>query len=641
MALTNGEMLPVIWDVACVNGRFDRSGGDCFAESWLKRDGGGAVSFEAATTNESWVPPCDAQRGVVDSIRFETAFVTGAQHIAGKEACFTLNGDSNSSEGTMFMEQSTLFGSVVMWPRTVEPISIDPPDDFAVAGGVASLTVKVGGAAFAKANGAIVNFYTDAGGFQSVGSGLIDAAGVVQAAVSADPTHCHIHGHNLLPQSFELSAQMDGSVSLDAQVYACSATVGIRVADANVPGAGSSVLDTVVVTVDAGGASIDVTLDETDLESGFYEGSVVLGTDLAVANGDILTVSYTDEDTGEAPQSKPATAAIDCLAPLVSAVGATADQDSMTISFITDEPGTTVVRWGTTTPPANVESDASLTAGTHSVTISGLDSCATIFFEVESTDGIGNTTVADNGGAWFSEATMGWTVYFEENLDADPGWQIDNGRFSAAQGWSFGQPTGQAQDTYGGPDPTSGHTGDLVYGVNLDGDAPASVLDNELTLTTPSIDLSAATSVQLSFWRWLGVERDLYDNARIRLSVDGGPWTLLWENGDETIDESAWSHQTFDLAAAAGSADVRIQWTYGLADSAWQYCGWNIDDIRIEGSAPCMPTRRSSSMDSRSATADTGAIAVGVQPPDFRRRRRLDWGQHPKVTTAREGSLHK
>ena len=111
------------------------------------------------------------------------------------------------------------------------------------------------------------------------------------------------------------------------------------------PGAGSSVLDTVVVTVGAGGASIDVTLDETDLESGFYEGSVVLGAELDVANGDTLTVSYTDEDTGDGAAVKTATAAIDCLGPVVSAVGATADQDSMTISFVTDEPGTTVVRW--------------------------------------------------------------------------------------------------------------------------------------------------------------------------------------------------------------------------------------------------------------------------------------------------------
>ncbi len=589
--LTNGEMLPVIWDVACVNGRFDRSGGDCFAESWLKRDGGGAVSFEAATTNESWVPPCDAQRGVVDSIRLETAFVTGAQHVAGKEACFTLNEDSNSSEGTRFMEQSTLFGSVVMWPRTVAAMPIDPPDDFAVVGGVASLTVKVGGGAFAKANGAIVNFYTEAGGIQSVGSGLIDASGVVHAAVSGDPTHCHIHGHNLLPQSFELSAQADGRVVLDAGVYSCLSVVLIRVADANVVDVVPGAADTVVVTVSNGSDSIDVTLSETDLESGFYEGMVALGFDLIVGDGETLTVDYLDEDTGAGSEVKTATAVIDCSSPNVTAVGATADHESMTISFVTDEPGTTVIRWGMTTPPVNVVSDAGLVSGTHTLTVPDLDPCATIYFEVESVDSVGNTTIADNGGAWYSEETMGWTVYFGEDFDTDPGWTVDNGGFSAAAGWSFGQPTGQGQDSYGGPDPTSGHTGDFVYGVNLNGDAPASATDNQLTLTTPSIDLSAATAVQLSFWRWLGVEGDTYDNARIRMSLDGGPWTtVLWENDAEDVDDSSWFQHRIDLAAAAGHSNVRLQWTYGASDNAWQYCGWNIDDVRIEGSSPCAPS---------------------------------------------------
>ncbi|RLE17424.1 MAG: hypothetical protein DRJ65_22785, partial [Acidobacteria bacterium] len=65
-SLVNDEMLPLIWSVACVNGDF-RAANECFAESWLRREGGGAVSFEGATTNESWVPPCDAQRGIVDA----------------------------------------------------------------------------------------------------------------------------------------------------------------------------------------------------------------------------------------------------------------------------------------------------------------------------------------------------------------------------------------------------------------------------------------------------------------------------------------------------------------------------------------------------------------------------------------------
>jgi hypothetical protein len=35
-ALTNVKKLPFIWAVACVNGQFTRTSGDCFAEAWMK-----------------------------------------------------------------------------------------------------------------------------------------------------------------------------------------------------------------------------------------------------------------------------------------------------------------------------------------------------------------------------------------------------------------------------------------------------------------------------------------------------------------------------------------------------------------------------------------------------------------------------
>ena len=587
-SLTNGEMLPVIWDVACVNGAF-HSNNECFAESWLRREGGGAVSFEAATTNESWVPPCDAQRGFVDAIRLETDFTTGAQHLAGKHVCMDINGDGGGDQGNRFMEQSHLFGSAVLWPRTMVASPIDEPVDFVVAGGVASLTVTVDGEPLAKEGGAIVNFFRQEGDVVvSLGAGLTDENGLAQAAVDADPTHCHIHGHNLVPQSFELAAQDDGRVSLDGSVYACSSVVGIRVADANVPGATPAVADTVTVRLTNGTDVVDVLLTETDLESGFYAGSSELGVDLSVGHGDLVTVTYTDEDTGEGVEDKTAQASVDCVGPQISGVVATADHESVTVEFTTDEPGTTVVRWGLSQPPEQVLVNEALIAGPHQVTIPDLDACQEIFFEVESADGLGNLSVDDNGGAYHAVSTEGWTVYFEQTLDEDPGWEIENGSFTSATGWDFGQPTGLGQDNYGGPDPESGHTGDNVYGVNLNGDAPANADHNELTLTTPAFDLSEAGAVQLSYWRWLGVEGDTYDNARILISLDGGPWQVLWENDDETIDESSWSQRVLDITdVAAGSADVRIRWAYGESDGYWQYCGWNIDDIRVEGPTEC------------------------------------------------------
>jgi hypothetical protein len=585
--LTNAETLPVLWSVACVNGDF-AGGSDCFAEAWLKKDGGGAVSFEGATTNESWVPPCDAQRGVVDSLRLETAFTTGGQHVNGKLYCMDIHGQLDSSQGTMFMEQSTLFGACTTWPRTLAPSIPDEPDDFVSGEGTATLTVKVGGVPFAKAGGAIVSFYNENPGVNVVGSGLVDANGVVTAEVSDDPTHCHIHGKDLVPISFELAAREAGRISLDGVAYSCDDVVSIRVADSNVPDSSPDTIDTATAEISAGGAPFSVALTELAADRNIYAGTVLLGVDLVVSHGDNLVATYVDADDGDGGLNviRPTQAAIDCQGPSVSGFAAVATESSVTVSFTTDEPGTTVVVYGPTRPPTTVVTDDTLTPE-HQITIEGIDPCTTYFFEVSSTDALGNVATDDNGGSYYAADTAGWGTFFSETFDSDPGWVIDNGGF-ASVGWAFGQPTGTDQDGYGGPDPTAGATGDFVYGVNLNGDAPSSTDPNELKLTTPVIDLSTATSVQLRFKRWLGVEYDSWDNARIRLSVDGGAiWTTVWENDAATIDDQAWIEQVVQLPQAAGQSHVQIRWTYGASDAIMNWCGWNIDDVVIEGAMPC------------------------------------------------------
>jgi len=584
--LTNSEMLPTIWSVACNNGEFTLN--ECFAEAWLRSDVGGAVSFEGGTTTESWVPPCDAQRAIVDALRLETAFTTGGQHMAGKQAVMDLHGDSNSSEGNKWVEQSTLFGSCTTWMRTMPAIAPDEPDDFVSAGGIASLTVKVNGAPFAKAGGAIVSFYDDAGGVNVLGSGLIDANGVVTAAVSGDPTRCHIHGLNLIPTSFELAAREAGRVSLDGGVFACADTVTVRVADSNTPGSSLFAVDQTTAELSAGGAPIVVTLTEVAADRNIFIGTALLGSDLAVSHGNTLTATYLDVDDGAGGSNIPRTAmaGIDCQGPAISAVQATATESSVTFSFTTDEPGTTVVVYGTAVPPATVLSDTTLTTD-HQITIEGVDPCTTYRFEVRTADALGNASEDTNGGVFYGVDTAGWETFLSETFDTDPGWIIDNGGFPTT-GWAYGEPTGQGQDGYGGPDPTAGFTGPSVYGVNLAGDAPANAGDNEIKLTTPVIDLANATSVQLRFRRWLGVERDTYDHARIRLSIDGGAsWQTVWENDDTTIDDTAWVEQVVELPQAVGHDQVQIRWTYGASDSSWDYSGWNIDDVVIEGAMPC------------------------------------------------------
>ena len=91
--LTNGEKLPFIWSVACVNGEF-HTGGDCFAEAWTKKENGGAIAMYAATINQSWDPPMKGQDYMND-------LLTGGY-----------NYDDNPGNGTNTDVQKMSYGSI-------------------------------------------------------------------------------------------------------------------------------------------------------------------------------------------------------------------------------------------------------------------------------------------------------------------------------------------------------------------------------------------------------------------------------------------------------------------------------------------------------------------------------------------------
>ena len=67
-ALTNDNMLPVVWSVACLNGKFDV--GTCFGESWLRANHNGtpagAVAGMFSFVSQPWIPPMWGQDEMVD-----------------------------------------------------------------------------------------------------------------------------------------------------------------------------------------------------------------------------------------------------------------------------------------------------------------------------------------------------------------------------------------------------------------------------------------------------------------------------------------------------------------------------------------------------------------------------------------------
>jgi len=155
------------------------------------------------------------------------------------------------------------------------------------------------------------------------------------------------------------------------------------------------------------------------------------------------------------------------------------------------------------------------------------------------------------------------------SFNTDPNWEKTGN-------WAFGQPTGLDDD------PTSGHTGQYVYGYNLNG-AYENDMGEEVLITSP-IDCSQIKNVTFSFYRWLGVESSEYDNARIDVSTNGTTWTTIWEHTEDSFQDTSWSLQSFNLSSIADRQPLLlIRWVMGPTDYSETYSGWNIDDVSITG----------------------------------------------------------
>lgn len=180
-------------------------------------------------------------------------------------------------------------------------------------------------------------------------------------------------------------------------------------------------------------------------------------------------------------------------------------------------------------------------------------------------------TTESPGSGWYMFSILpGQTRIYNFPLDTDPGW-------TCGTGWEFGQPQGKGSNA---GDPTSGFTGNNVYGYNLSGD-----YQNNMTvpsyLTTNAIDCTGATNVTLKFRRWLGVEDRAKDCADIEVST-GGQWRNVWSNPADDLMDYNWELVSYDISHFAdGQPAVYIRWGMGPTNATLSFPGWNIDDVEI------------------------------------------------------------
>ncbi len=167
---------------------------------------------------------------------------------------------------------------------------------------------------------------------------------------------------------------------------------------------------------------------------------------------------------------------------------------------------------------------------------------------------------------------------WKDDFESTGGWTTEGE-------WEIGSPQGKGGD-YGSPDPTNAVSGTNVLGYDLSGqNSNPGDYEDSMSETkwveSPPIDLTGYSNLTLEFERWLGLEKNSYDNGYIEV-YDGSTWQQVWANPDTTIAESSWNHVEYDISQYAdNNPNFQVRFGLGTTDSGWHYCGWNIDDLSI------------------------------------------------------------
>jgi subtilisin-like proprotein convertase family protein len=205
-------------------------------------------------------------------------------------------------------------------------------------------------------------------------------------------------------------------LTFSANAYACGSPLQVLLADRDLnTGGGTTQTVVVLVTSTSEPAGESLTLTERGMNSMIFDGTLpttsappVAGDGvLTVAAGDTVSVQYVDalDCNGATNVTYTATAGTDCVAPVISGVGASAvTGNSASIGWTTDEAATSVVHYGTA-PPAFATASSSSLVTTHAVGLAGLAECSPYAYWVESADGVGNNASDNAGGAYYAFTT--------------------------------------------------------------------------------------------------------------------------------------------------------------------------------------------------------------------------------------------
>jgi hypothetical protein len=256
------------------------------------------------------------------------------------------------------------------------------------------------------------------------------------------------------------------------------------------------------------------------------------------------------------------------------------------------EAGSTTTDTGDPEGGAGADAGADAGAGADARADAGAGAGADADAETGSADaGAVDTSVADASTpdapdtAPTGDAACG-TVYFSDSFgSADGGWTLGTA-------WSIADTCADPPAPQkGNPDPTVDHTTGTtcgIAGVFVCGDNPAGATAAVSYATSPAVDVSAAPTLTLGFYRWLNSDANGWMASTVDV-YDGTAWVNVYTNpsgAGNIVSDGAWTKTTYDVTAYKNAA-FRVRFGYAVTNSAvYAMSCWNIDDVTI-AAGPC------------------------------------------------------
>ena len=172
-------------------------------------------------------------------------------------------------------------------------------------------------------------------------------------------------------------------------------------------------------------------------------------------------------------------------------------------------------------------------------------------------------------------------VIVADDFSTNKGWSLGTN-------WEIGSTNLSSGNNAGNPDPAQDHTATAdngVLGTKLGGNIGGpDGLHGFYYATSPIYNLSNATNVNVSFYRWLNSDYKPYMTSQVE-AFDGTAWHAIFSNATTIIADNAWSQQSYDVSAFAdNNANFLLRFSYNVGSGGvFTVSGWNVDDLAISG----------------------------------------------------------